>query len=146
MPKILLYFFLFGVSIHSTSSQNWSIDIEEAKMAAAKENKNILLVFKGSDWCAPCIKLEKRVFSSEEFISNSNSNFILIEADFPRKKKNMLSKQQQEKNNQLADEYNKNGYFPLVLVLNAKGVVLGTIGYNKLQPLDYLNQLIDFTK
>ena len=58
----------------------------------------------------------------------------------------MLSKQQQEKNNQLADEYNKNGYFPLVLVLNAKGVVLGTIGYNKLQPLDYLNQLIDFTK
>ena len=52
-------------------SQNWKTNFEEAKTQAMNENKNILLVFSGSDWCAPCIKLDKTVWQSEEFKKES---------------------------------------------------------------------------
>ena len=56
MKKHIIILFLF---IGTTGySQNWKTNFEEAKIEAAKENKNILLVFSGSDWCAPGRKLE----------------------------------------------------------------------------------------
>jgi len=42
-------------------------DFEQAKTVAAEENKKIILVFQGSDWCAPCTKLDKEIWSAEEF-------------------------------------------------------------------------------
>ena len=31
------------------------------------EDKNIIIVFSGSDWCAPCIKLDKNIWQSDAF-------------------------------------------------------------------------------
>ncbi len=56
----------------------------------------------------------------------------MLLADFPRKKQNMLPVEQQKKNEQLAETYNKNGYFPLVVVLDKDGKVLGQTGYKKI--------------
>jgi thiol-disulfide isomerase/thioredoxin len=42
-------------------AQNWQTDFEEAKRIASEQNKNIIIVFSGSDWCAPCIKLDKNI-------------------------------------------------------------------------------------
>ena len=50
------------VSINSFS-QNWKTNFEEVKTEATVSNKKILLVFSGSDWCAPCIKLDKNISS-----------------------------------------------------------------------------------
>lgn len=129
----------------TSKAQKWNHDFEDSKKIAQQENKKILLVFKGSDWCAPCMKLDQKIFTSEYFISNYNKDFVLLEADFPRKKKNSLSKAQQKANNKLASAYNQNGHFPLVVVLNSDGSVLGKTGYNKLNPTEYLNSLIAFT-
>ena len=49
---------------------------------------------------------------------------MLVNADFPRMKKNMLSKDQQQKNDALADAYNSDGVFPLTLLLNADGKII----------------------
>lgn len=68
-------------------AQNWMTDFELAKEKANQENRNIVLVFAGSDWCAPCIKLEKEIWQSEEFKKYSDNNYILLKADFPRQKK-----------------------------------------------------------
>ncbi|HCQ12673.1 thioredoxin family protein, partial [Flavobacterium sp.] len=62
MKKIGLVVMLLVSSIGF--SQNWKSSLEEAKIEAAKENKQILLVFSGSDWCAPCMKLEKNIWKS----------------------------------------------------------------------------------
>jgi thioredoxin-related protein len=48
----------------------------------------------------------------------------LINADFPRLKKNQLSKDQQKKNNRLADKYNAQGSFPFTVLLSAEGKVI----------------------
>jgi thioredoxin-related protein len=137
---------LFTFLVNSLYSQNWQTNFEEAKKQAQASNKNIILVFSGSDWCAPCIKLDKEIFKSEEFISYSNEHFILLKADFPRKKQNALSEQQQEINRQLAENYNKNGFFPFVVTLSPTGKVLGQMGYEKITPTEYINKLVAFNK
>tara|TARA_R110000868_G_scaffold52054_1_gene164722 strand:- start:308 stop:745 length:438 start_codon:yes stop_codon:yes gene_type:complete len=124
--------------------QEWLHDFETAKKKAADTNNNIVLVFAGSDWCTPCIKLEREIWNSSEFIDYSNKNFVMLKADFPRQKKNKLSKEQQKHNDLLAEKYNLEGYFPLVLILNAQGKVLGKTGYKKLSPEKYISLLNSF--
>ncbi|MGI8635893.1 MAG: thioredoxin family protein, partial [Segetibacter sp.] len=51
-------------------------------------------------------------------------NLVLVDADFPRYKKNELPKQQVKENEALAEKYNPSGRFPLTVLLNANGQVL----------------------
>lgn len=141
----ILTLFLVLISVGSFA-QNWFTDLDQAKTAAATNNQNILLVFSGSDWCAPCMKLDKFIWQSEEFKTFSKDHFVLLRADFPKQKKNKLSDEQQVKNDKLAASYNTNGYFPLVVVLNKKGEVLGSTGYKNLSPAEYIKQLVALEK
>ena len=59
--------------------------VTAAKKEASEQNKKVLLVFSGSDWCGPCIKLDKNVWQSDAFKAESKKNWILIKADFPKK-------------------------------------------------------------
>jgi len=136
----------FIAMISIASAQEWQTDFEQAKSMAAKDNLSIILVFQGSDWCAPCMKLEKEIWSSKEFIDLAKGHFVMVKADFPRRKKNALPDEQQERNNKLAAEFNTSGYFPFVVVLDKDGKVLGETGYEKLSPEDYFNLLMAFTK
>lgn len=125
-------------------AQQWQINFDEAKKLASKNNENIVLVFQGSDWCAPCIKLDKEIWSTETFKKLSQNHFIMLKADFPRKKANKLSDAQTLQNSKLAETYNNQGIFPLVVVLNKDGKVLGKTGYEKLSPSDYFKKLTSF--
>lgn len=127
-------------------AQTWETNFDEAKSKAAQEGKDVVLVFSGSDWCIPCMKLEREIWESDDFKSYSKEHFILLRADFPKKKADALPKEQQEKNDKLAEMYNKQGLFPLVLVLNKQGKVLGTTGYKKVSPKEYIALLSSFEK
>lgn len=102
----------------------WHYNLSEARELAMKEHKHILLNFSGSDWCGPCILLRKEVLDHAAFSQTADSLLVLVNADFPRMKKNQLSKDQQKLNDQMADQYNTKGEFPLTLLLNADGKVL----------------------
>ena len=105
-------------------SPDWLTDFEKAKTEAKASHKQILLNFSGSDWCGPCIKLTKEVFGSDAFKTYADKNLVLVNADFPRQKKNQLSKELTKHNEALADKYNKAGTFPLTLLLDENGKVL----------------------
>lgn len=122
----------------------WLTDLDEAKKAAAEEDRTIILVFQGSDWCGPCIKLSREVWDTEEFEKYAEDNFVMLQADFPKRKKNALTDEQQEKNNKLAEKYNPNGHFPFVVVLDKEGNVLGETGYNKMKPVEFIELLESF--
>lgn len=142
----LVGFLLFVLGINDISAQEWLTDFEKAKQIASENDKHILLVFAGSDWCAPCIKLEKQVLDTQEFKEKAKQHYVLVKADFPRKKKNQLSAEQQVHNNKLAEKYNKSGGFPMVIVLDKAGEKQGEVGYKKVAPkeyLDLLNQMIN---
>lgn len=142
--KIKVLTFLFLCIIVNVSAQEWLTNFDEAKEVASKNNQNIVLVFQGSDWCGPCIKLDKEVWSTVEFQNLSKDHFVMLQADFPKLKKNKLSKDLQAHNNKLAEQYNPNGYFPFVVVLNSSGKVLGKLGYKKSTPELYFNKLAAF--
>jgi thioredoxin-related protein len=120
MYKIVCFFMLLTLQ----SSADWHYNMQEAKQIAKKEHRHILLNFSGSDWCGPCILLRKDILDQPAFLQMADTSLILVNADFPRKKKNQLSADQQRLNDQLADQYNPQGQFPLTLLLNADGKIL----------------------
>lgn len=104
----------------------WHHNLPEAQMIAQKEHKYILLNFSGSDWCGPCIRMKKEIFESDPFREMADTELVLVNVDFPRYKKNQPTAEQQKINNAIADRYNPLGKFPLTLLLNDKGAILGT--------------------
>ncbi|WP_321346035.1 thioredoxin family protein [uncultured Draconibacterium sp.] len=138
----LITLFFSGIAF----GQNWQTDFNQALQKAKSEDKPIILVFSGSDWCAPCMKLENEIWSSDEFKNFSAEHFVLYKADFPRKKKNQPDTEQVKANKQLAEKYNQKGFFPLVVVLDENGKVLGETGYKKLSPNEYIKHLETFLK
>jgi thioredoxin-related protein len=122
-------------------SQDWTYDLASAKKQAKQEQKNILLVFSGSDWCAPCIKLDDQVWQTAEFKNHAKEKLVLLKADFPKRKKNLLPQVQQDKNNALAEKYNSNGYFPFVVLLTSNGEVINELGYKNLSASEYINAI-----
>ena len=142
MKKLYILFFI--INSLALVSQDWLESYEESLIKSNQENKKIILVFQGSDWCGPCIKLTEEVWSSEYFIDYARKFFILLKADFPRKRKNYLSDDQKEANKILAERFNPNGYFPLIVVIDSTGNVLGKMGYEKKTPEQYIKTLESF--
>jgi hypothetical protein len=68
--------------------------------------------------------MHKQIFESSTFAQYASEHLVLVNADFPRLKKHGLSKDQQAKNDKLADTYNKDGIFPLTLLLTSGGKIL----------------------
>jgi len=104
----------------------WHNNLVQAEKIAQKGHKYILLNFSGSDWCGPCIRMRKEIFESEPFKQMADTELVLVNADFPRNKKNQPSAEQQKINDEMADRYNPKGIFPYTLLLNADGKILGT--------------------
>ena len=119
-------FSVLAAAILLSSLVGWETDFENAKKKAEKEHKFILLNFSGSDWCIPCIRLHDEIFENTAFKNFANSNLVLVNADFPRLKKNQLSKEQQKNNDKLADTYDPMGSFPFTVLLNTEGKVIKT--------------------
>jgi thioredoxin-related protein len=140
MRKYALITILFVLMINTTrlSAQEWRTDWDTAKVEAEQANKKLILVFSGSDWCIPCIKLEKEIWENSSFIQYAEQHYVLFRADFPKRKKNKLPETIQQLNDRLASEYNPKGYFPLVVVLDTQGKVKGQLGYEKLSPEAYI--------
>lgn len=107
-----------------TSTTNWLTNFTDAQKIAKEKNQLILLNFSGSDWCGPCIRMKKEIFGNQVFNDYATSNLVLVNADFPRNKKNKLDKAQVKLNEALADKYNAEGKFPYTLLLDADGKVL----------------------
>lgn len=114
----------FFATIAVLAMSGWHNNLDEARQIARKEHKHILLNFSGSDWCGPCIMLRKQVLDDPAFLSMADTTLVLVNADFPRKKKDQLPAGQQAINNALADQYNPTGKFPFTLLLNENGKVL----------------------
>jgi len=140
-PFILV---LLSVFFSTANAQDWKYDFDEAVALAKETDQKIVLLFTGSDWCPPCIKLERKVFSDPEFQEFANHNFVWVKADFPKRKKNRLSEVQQEKNNALAARYNKKGTFPVILVINKEEGVIAATGYRKMSAKRYIKLLTTF--
>ncbi len=104
------------------SDIEWKTDLSQALTQAAHEEKKVLILFTGSDWCRPCKELEKHVLSTTEFAQYVQESLILVELDYPQNSKQAA--QIARRNAALAEKYQVRG-FPTVLILDASGVAQG---------------------
>ena len=86
--------------------------------------------------------MHKEIFDNNPFTQYAADHLVLVNADFPRLKKNQLSNEQQSKNDQLADAYNKEGVFPLTILLSADGKILKSWkGFPQITPEAFTDQV-----
>lgn len=96
----------------------WKTSYAQAIAEASQQNKQVLLYFSGSDWCAPCLRMEQEVLSRKQFADFASKNLILVQLDFPRNKK--LSPDEKAQNDRLAKKYAIQG-FPTFVLVDASG-------------------------
>lgn len=105
----------------------WLTDLPKAKTQAKAEGKLVLMDFTGSDFCPPCIRLAKEVFPTKEFSDYAKQHVVLVEVDFPIKKKQPL--ELKAANEALAKEFKVDGY-PTLIVLAPDGKKLGELEFD----------------
>lgn len=140
--KAILSFILLVVISYNSNAQEYQ-HVDSLFVKAKRENKNILLYFSGSDWCAPCIRFKKNYVEKTEFQEFAKTNLVVYNADFPRKKSNQLEKEVASFNEKLAEKYNRTGAFPKVILLDFNGRILKEWG--KL-PTESLEEFISSLK
>ena len=139
------FVFILIFALMSTGG-TWLGNFKTAEDEAAKSHKLILVNFSGSDWCGPCIRLRKEILESDAFTDYAEKQLVLVRADFPRQKKNQLSKEQVKLNEALADKYNPDGKFPYTLLVDEHGKVLKEWdGYPGETPEKFVDEIKPFT-
>ena len=104
----------------------WTEDLPEAKTRAAKEGKDILMDFTGSDWCPVCIELHKNFFDTALFKKDAPKNFVLVELDYPNNKPQ--SDRVKRQNAEIQQRFEIEG-FPTIILTDARGEPYAKIMY-----------------
>ncbi|MDX1563843.1 MAG: thioredoxin family protein [Phycisphaeraceae bacterium] len=133
---------LFGASaahaFEAAGHEGWTNDWEAAKKQAAEEGKDLLIDFTGSDWCGWCIRLNKEVFDKAAFKKEAPKHFVLVELDFPNRKKQ--SAELKAQNQKLKNRFSIRG-FPTILLADAQGRPYAKTGYKRGGESKYLEHL-----
>ena len=151
MKKIIVALLLFVGSFAAEAQELvWETNVNKAIEVSSKTKKPLLLFFTGSDWCGWCIRLQKEVFKTPEFIKWAKDNVVLVELDFPRKNEQTDAVKMQ--NAQLQQQLQVRGYPTVWFVSAAKTAeakvnltALGSSGYVAGGPkvwIDGANQII----
>lgn len=137
MKKILVIAFLTlaTVSLKAQEGLTWHTDMTKATDISIKENKPLFLFFTGSDWCGWCIRLQKEVFKTPEFVKWAKENVVLVELDFPRKNEQTDAVKMQ--NAQLQQQLQVRGY-PTVWFVSATKTADAKVNLNALGSTGYV--------
>ena len=126
MIKRLFLTAVATLTLGSFASAQWLTDYAKALSQAKAENKPVLIDFTGSDWCGWCMKLDREVFSMQDFKDYAAQKLVLLKIDFPRR--TPQSAEQKAQNERLASQYGIHG-FPTVVILRPDGSKSGELGY-----------------
>ncbi|PQJ19880.1 hypothetical protein BST94_06295 [Nonlabens xylanidelens] len=100
-----------------TYDLQWLTSLDEAKKEARKTKKPILVYFTGSDWCTPCVKLEKYFFHTDKFVEES-AKYHIVYLDNPYRD-DIISENEKKTNKKLSDKYKVK--YPTIIALDYRG-------------------------
>jgi thioredoxin-related protein len=131
---------LFATGAMALDETNWSTDLDAAKAQAKKEDKDVLILFAGTDWSEGTIKIAEDILDKKEFLDFAKKSYVLVLVDFPKKQMGAV---QSAKNEALAKQY-RNGGYPTVLLMEANGDVFACLrGYDPMTIGEYLECLAE---
>ena len=130
-------------SEYKAENEGWLVNMNEAYAMSKKTGKPIMANFTGSDWCGWCKRLTASVFSKDEFKKWAEDNVILLELDYPRRKK--LPQDIRQQNAALQQAFGIRGY-PTVWVFNLdKDDTNGQFNIEGLGKTGYTRTVKEFT-
>lgn len=132
---LLALFLFFGLPCNAQIFES----AEQAFEESSRSCKPVLLIFSGSDWCAPCIQLERKILTEETFTAFAENQLVILKADFPQRKR--IAKTLQLQNESLAERYNAKGIFPFVVLLNQDGSVQGVLKQLNHSPAELIAEI-----
>lgn len=113
---IILLFCCVDLNAQIKKYKKW----EQAAAIARKENKDVLIVLTGKEWCASCKVLESNVLQSTNFQEFADSKFVVFEIDLPKehivKENSSISKLHKE----FSERYDAKA-FPSLVVADYEG-------------------------
>jgi hypothetical protein len=122
-PLLFLSFYFwqrldFSQNKTGSYSLNWYTDYDAAVRQAKLTQKPMLVYFGGSDWCAPCAKLEKKFFDTKRF-SDESKDYVLVYLDIPQRI-DIISPEARKKNKEVAKKLKSKSY-PTIIALDHRG-------------------------
>ncbi len=123
----------------------WTLDIAKARETAKSENKNLFILFTGSDWCVWCKQLDAEVFSQAPFVDTVSSQFVFLYLDFPNGAEAKAKVVDLAASEKLVTQYRVQG-FPSVIIEGPDGMPVGRTGYQPGGADGYLKNLIALKK
>ena len=114
-------------------------DWNHAKELAERENKKILIILTGSEWCAPCKKMDKNVMANAAFKKYAEEYLILFLIDLPGGGLVMNSKVYQDYE-RFKKQYQTNA-LPALILVDKNGDKIKTLTGRMFNLENVLNQL-----
>jgi len=115
---------------------NWN----QATQVAKDQNKQILVILTGSDWCTPCKKMDKRVINKYEFQKFANEKLVLFLIDITKKvivdRENQLNKDYE----MFQEKYQTNA-LPSLILTDYSGIKIKIIEGKKYDIENVMSQL-----
>ncbi len=125
MKKLLLALAALAFTLPAfAAGPAWHTDLPKAQAKAKAEGKLVLLNFTGSDFCSSCMRRHEEVFPGKEFTEFAQKRLVLMELDFPLKKKQPAALKQA--NEAIQKQFKVDG-FPTLILLAADGKKLGEV-------------------
>ena len=109
-------------SLRAEGKEGWIEDMPKALAQAKAEKRLVFVDFTGSDWCPACKVIDSELFSDPAFKQYAQDHLVLLRLDFPQETPQdpAIRKQNQD----LVKQYNPDGVFPFIMLLNGDGKVL----------------------
>jgi hypothetical protein len=120
----------------------WLQNLEQAKRQAAQEQKDILILFDGSDWCGWSMRLAREVLFKDEFRRRAAQTFVLVLVDFPQGPAGKARVEDAARNERLQAHFHIDGY-PNVVLADAAGRPYAGTGYQEGGAAAYLEHLAE---
>lgn len=117
---------------------------DEAFTLAQSTGKEVLLIFSGSDWCIPCIQFNKTILTDSAFRRFAHDKLVLLEADFPQRKKIPAPLKTQYE--LLAAQFNPNGAFPQIVLLTATKKMVAQVPFLHQTAADFVGEVSQMLK
>lgn len=141
MKTVSVLLLLLG-NVLAGYSQDWKSNLNDAFREANASGKDVLLFFSTQQDCLSCKTLEQKVLRSPQFLNYARENYVLVKEDFSLEQEKDI-----ESKLLIVEKYNKDGFFPLVVIINRNAKVMGQLGaYNNESPEQFLAKLQSIKK
>lgn len=117
----------------------WHHSYSKALAAAKKDQRPIILLFTGDEWCRPCKLLDRKVFGKPEFNDWASKNVVLAKVNMSRQFKPTVFNIFQRKTHDTLIEKYRVRTIPSAVILTPSEKPLGILRFSGQTAREYVN-------